>query len=109
MNCVMENRCKCLSFCNFLEFQVTQCLCLFLVWKGPEGLKACPGMTEEESKLNLELCNTVLEDPDIKTLYRIHKVEGTGRVTLEKTKGRKHISNILCYLNTPSAYQKQVR
>ena len=48
-------------------------------------------MTEEESKLNLELCNTVLEDSDFKTLYGVHKVEGAGRVTLDKTKGRRHI------------------
>ena len=67
-------------------------------------------MTEEESKLNLAICNsTVLEDPDIKTLYVVCKVEGAGQITLDKTKGRRHISNILCSLNRPNAYQKQVR
>lgn len=71
--------------------------------------KACPGTTEEESKSNLEICNKVLEDPDIKTLYGVYKVEGAGRVTLDKTKGRRHISNIMCSLRKSSAYQKQVR
>ena len=63
-------------------------------------------MTEEESKLNLELCNTVLGDPNIKTLYVVYKVEGAGQVALDKTKGRRHISSILCSLKKPSAYQK---
>jgi len=72
-------------------------------------LQECPGTTEEESESNLEICSTVLEDPDIKTLYVVYKQEGAGRVTLDKTKGRKHISNIMCSLRKPSAYQKQLR
>ena len=71
-------------------------LVCFEKWKGSGGLKACPGMTEEESKINLEPCNTVLEDPYIRTLYGVYKVEGAGQVTLDKTKGRRHISNIVC-------------
>lgn len=76
-------------------------------WKGSGGLKACPGTTEEDSKVNLELCNTILQDPDIKALHGVYKVEGAGQVTLDKTKGRKHISNIMCSSRKPSAYQKQ--
>ncbi|XP_068749370.1 uncharacterized protein [Montipora capricornis] len=76
-------------------------------WKGSGGLKACPGTTEEDSRVNLELCKTILQDPDIKSLYGVYKVEGAGQVTLDKTKGRKHISNIMCSSRKPSAYQKQ--
>jgi len=74
-------------------------------------LQECPGTTEEESESNLDICSTVLEDPDIKTLYGVYtcKEEGAGRVTLDKTKGRRRISNIMCSLRKPSAYQKQVR
>ena len=98
----------------------------FEKWKGSGGLKACPGTTEEDSRLNLglkacpgtteqdcrvnlELCNTILQDPDIKALHGVYKVEGAGHVTLDKTKGRKHISNIMCSSRKPSAYQKQVK
>ncbi|XP_068722298.1 uncharacterized protein [Montipora capricornis] len=35
------------------------------------------------------------------------EVEGAGQVTLYKTKGRKHISNIMCSSRKPSAYQQQ--
>lgn len=78
-------------------------------WKGSGGLKACPGTTEEESKLNLELCNTILDDPDLKSMYGVYRVADADQVTLDKAKGRKHISNIMCSLRKPSAYQNQVR
>ena len=79
-------------------------------WKGSGGLKASPGTTEEQSKFDLELCNTIiLQDPEIKNLYGIYKVEGAGQVTLDKTKVRKHISNIMFSLRKPSAYHKLVR
>ena len=84
-----------------------------LFWKvetqGSGGLKACPGTMEEDSRVNLELCNTILLDADIKILYGVYQVEGAGQVTLYKTKGRKHISNIMCSSRKPSAYQQQVK
>ena len=64
---------------------------------------------EENSRVNLELCNTILQDAHIKILYGFYKVEGAGQVTLHKTKGRKHISNITFSSRKPSAYQKQVK
>ncbi|XP_068705916.1 uncharacterized protein [Montipora foliosa] len=81
--------------------------CASFEWKGSGGLKAGPGTTEEDSRVNLELCNTILLDADIKILYGVYQVEGAGQVTLYKTKGRKHISNIMCSSRKPSAYQQQ--
>ncbi|XP_068736929.1 uncharacterized protein [Montipora capricornis] len=86
---------------------ITPMPCVSFEWKGSGGLKACPGTTEEDSRVNLELCNTILLDADIKILYGVYQVEGAGQVTLYKTKGRKHISNIMCSSRKPSAYQKQ--
>jgi len=76
-------------------------------WKGSGGLKACPGTSDEDSKANLELCNNILEEPDIKALYGVYKVNGAGEVHLDRLKGRKHNSSIMCSLRKPSAYQKR--
>ncbi|XP_068711360.1 uncharacterized protein [Montipora foliosa] len=86
---------------------ITPMPCASFEWKGSGGLKACPGTTEEDSRVNLELCNTILLDADIKILYGVYQVEGAGQVTLYKTKGRKHISNIMCSSRKSSAYQQQ--
>ncbi|XP_068736703.1 uncharacterized protein [Montipora capricornis] len=88
---------------------ITPMPCASFEWKGSGGLKACPGTMEEDSRVNLELCNTILLDADIKILYGVYQVEGAGQVTLYKTKGRKHISNIMCSSRKPSAYQQQLK
>ncbi|XP_068722304.1 uncharacterized protein [Montipora capricornis] len=41
---------------------ITPMPCASFEWTGSGGLKACPGTTEEDSRVNLELCNTILLD-----------------------------------------------
>ena len=84
-------------------------MCLFCFkWQGSGGLKICPGTTEDQSKNNLELCVNIMNDQELQLLYGVYKVNGKGIVTLDKSKVKKHISNIMCSLRKPSAYQKKV-
>ena len=84
------------------------CISSFALFWLVERIRRAKGLFWD-NRVNLELCNTILQDPDIKTLYGVYRVEGAGQVTLDKTKGRKHISNIMCSSRMPSAYQKQVK
>ena len=77
-------------------------------WQGSGGLKICPRTNEDHSKHNLELCGNIMANQELQLLYGVYKVNDKGIVTLDKSKVKKHISNIMCSLRKPSAYHKKV-
>ena len=81
-------------------------------WEGSGALKICQGTTQDESETNVALCQQILEDKEVKTLYGVYHVTGGdvgGIVTLDLVKAKRHISSIMSAQRKPTAYEKKVK
>lgn len=83
------------------------------MWQGSGALKICQGTTQDDSKTNIALCQQILDDKGVKTLYGVYCVTGgdvEGVVTImDSVKAKRHISIIISSLRKPTAYQKKVK
>ena len=80
-------------------------------WEGSGALEICQG-TKHESKTNVALCQQILDDKELKTLYGVYHVTGgdvEGIVTMDSVKAKQHISSIMSSQRKPTAYQKKVK
>lgn len=77
-------------------------------WQGSGGLRVCSGTSSEEARANQHLSNKIIEDKELRSLYGVYTIQGQGVVTLDQSKAKRHISEIMCARRKPSAYQLQV-
>ena len=79
-------------------------------WEGSGALKICQGTTHNESKTNVALCQQILDDKELKTLYGVYHVTGGDVeeiVTMDSVKAKQHISSIMSSQRKPTVTRKR--
>ena len=65
--------------------------------------------SDDDARQNRLLCQKILEDKEITSLFGVIRISDKGVVTLDSARAMRHISCVWSQMRKPTAYSKLVR